>query len=260
MWHYTFDKCIYMGSHSLLGSKLSISCKGYNVHLQTAVAAILVFVECPKSSVKGLSGLKVILKYTKSIRQAVFNLLCSQAIFHIEYNVNLQTAVAAILVFVECPKSIASEVFVVLRPYQNVKSIKQAVFYLPHSQTISCIGYNVNLQTAVAAMNSMYLIYTYHFGSSTNSYTLSSNISSLTKCNILVPVGNSHSHVIKQGFILKQAVHENHPLLQSFHTILPSVLECVHNYAHLLSECQYGRLFPDFLPVVFVKYTLLKYI
>ena len=43
------DKCIYMGSHSLLGSKLSISCKGYNVNLQTAVAAILVFVKCPKS-------------------------------------------------------------------------------------------------------------------------------------------------------------------------------------------------------------------
>ena len=90
------DKCIYMGSHSLLGSKLSIYGKGYNA--------------------------------------------------------NLQTAVAAILVFVECPKSITSEVLVVLKPYQNVKLIQQAVFNLPHSQTISCIGYNVNHQTAVAAI------------------------------------------------------------------------------------------------------------
>ena len=58
---------IYMGSHSLLGSKAlskceinptnclkiscsqAISCIGYNVNLQTAVTAILVFVECPKS-------------------------------------------------------------------------------------------------------------------------------------------------------------------------------------------------------------------
>ena len=64
----------------------------------------------------------------KSPRQAVFNLLGSQAVFCIGYNVNLQTAVAAILVFVECPKSIASEVLVVLRPYQNVKPISQAVF------------------------------------------------------------------------------------------------------------------------------------
>ena len=39
------------------------------------------------------------------------------------YSVNLQTAVVAILVFLQCPKSIASEVLVVLRPYQNVKSI-----------------------------------------------------------------------------------------------------------------------------------------
>ena len=69
-----------MGSHSLPGSKLSISWKGYNV--------------------------------------------------------NLQTAVAAILVFVECPKSIASEVLVVLRSYQNVKSIRQAVFKISRSQAI----------------------------------------------------------------------------------------------------------------------------
>ena len=97
----------HMGSYSLLGSKSSISCKGYNVNLQSA--AILVF------------------------------LLYSSATFCIGYNVNLQTAVAAILVFVECPISKASEVLVVLRPYQNVKSIRPAVFNLPHSQAMSCI-------------------------------------------------------------------------------------------------------------------------
>ena len=88
----------------------------------------------------------------KSIQQVVFKLPHSQAISCIGYNVNLQTAVAAILILVECPISIASEVLVVLRPYQNVKSIRQVVFKLPRSQTISCIGYNVNLQTAVAAI------------------------------------------------------------------------------------------------------------
>ena len=82
----------------------------------------------------------------------VFKILCSQAISCIGYNVNLQTAVAAILVFVECPKSIASEVLIVLRPYQNVKSIRQAIFKISRSQPISCIGYNVNIQTAVAAI------------------------------------------------------------------------------------------------------------
>ena len=46
----------------------------------------------------------------KSIRQAVFKLLPSPAISRIGYNVNLQTAVAAILIFIECPKSIGSEV------------------------------------------------------------------------------------------------------------------------------------------------------
>ena len=61
--------------------------------------------------------------YLKSIRQAVFKQLHSQEISCIGYNVNLQTAVAGILVVVECPKSIASQVVVVLRPYQNVKSI-----------------------------------------------------------------------------------------------------------------------------------------
>ena len=72
----------------------------------------------------------------KSIQQAIFKLPHSQAISCIGYNVNLQTAEAAILVFVECPKSIASEVFVVLRPYQNVKSIRQAVFKISRSQAI----------------------------------------------------------------------------------------------------------------------------
>ena len=91
-------------------------------------------------------------QYVKGIRQAVLKISCSQVISCIGYNVNLQTAVAAILVFVECPKSIASEVLVVLRPKQNVKSIWQAVFKISCSQAISCIGYNVNLQTAVAAI------------------------------------------------------------------------------------------------------------
>ena len=72
----------------------------------------------------------------KSIRQVVFKLSRSQAISCIGYNVNLQTAVAPILVFVECLKSIVSEVFVVLRPYQNVKSIRQAVFKISRSQAI----------------------------------------------------------------------------------------------------------------------------
>ena len=72
----------------------------------------------------------------KSIRRAVFNLPRSQAIFCIGYNVNLQTAVAAIVVFVECPKSIASEVLVVLRPYQKVEPYRQAVFKISRSQAI----------------------------------------------------------------------------------------------------------------------------
>ena len=81
------------------------------------------FVECPTSIASKV--LVVLRPYhnMKSIRQAVFNLSCSQAIFYIGYNVNLLTDVVAILVFVECPKSIASEVLEVLRPYENVKSI-----------------------------------------------------------------------------------------------------------------------------------------
>ena len=40
-----------------------MSCIGYNVNLQTAVAAILVFVESPQiNSVRGLSSIKAILK------------------------------------------------------------------------------------------------------------------------------------------------------------------------------------------------------
>ena len=91
----------------------------------------------------------------KLIRQAVFKQLYSQAISCIWYNVNFQTAVAAILVFVECPKSIASRVLVVYRPNQNMKSIRQSVFkiHVLRSQAISCIGYNVNVQTAMAAIS-----------------------------------------------------------------------------------------------------------
>ena len=88
----------------------------------------------------------------KSIRQAVFKQLHSHAISCIWYNDNVQTAVAAILVFVECPKLIASEVLVVLRPYQNVKSIRQALFKISRSQALSCIGYTVNVQTAMVAI------------------------------------------------------------------------------------------------------------
>ena len=112
----------------------------------------LIFVECPKSIMFEVLLVQRPYQNVKSILQAVFKLPHSQAISCIGYNVNHQTAVAAILIFVECPKSIASEVLVVLRPYQNVKSIRRAIFELPRSQAISCIGYNVNLQTAVAAI------------------------------------------------------------------------------------------------------------
>ena len=84
---------IYMGSHSLLGSKAISKCE-----------------------VNPTSG--------------------SQPISSIGYNVNLQTAVAAILFFLECPKSIMSQVFVVLRPYKNVKSIEQAFFKISRLQAI----------------------------------------------------------------------------------------------------------------------------
>ena len=114
----------------------AISCIGYNVNPQTAVAAILVFVECPKSIASNVLVVLRSYQNTKSIRLAVFNLLHSQAISCIGYNANLQTAVAAIFVFVECPKSIASGVFLVLRPYQNVKSIRQALFKISRSQAI----------------------------------------------------------------------------------------------------------------------------
>ena len=115
-------KFIQQAVFNLLRSQ-NISCIGYNVNLQTAVAAILVFIECPKSITSKV--LVVLRPYQnwKSIRRAVFKISRSQAIFFIGCNVNLLTDVAAILVFVECPKSIASEVLVVLRPYQNVNSI-----------------------------------------------------------------------------------------------------------------------------------------
>ena len=110
-----------------------ISFKGYNVNLQTAMAAILIFVECSKSIMFVVLLVQRPYQNVKSIWQAVFKLPHSQEISCIGYNVNLQTAVVAILIFVECLKSIASEVLMVLRPYQNVKSIRQEVFKLPHS-------------------------------------------------------------------------------------------------------------------------------
>ena len=108
---------------SNLSRSQAISCIRYNVNLQTAVAAILVFEECPKSIASQVLVVLRPYQNVKSIQQAGFKISCSQAISCIGYNVNLQTAVAAILVFEECPKSIASEVSLVLRPYQNVKSI-----------------------------------------------------------------------------------------------------------------------------------------
>ena len=117
-----------------------------------AVAAILVFVKFPKTIAFEVLVVLRLYQNVKSIRQAVFKISRSQAIFCIGYNVNLQTDVAVILVFVECPKSIVSGVLVILRPYQNVKPIRQVVFKISRSQAISCIGYNVNLQTAVAAI------------------------------------------------------------------------------------------------------------
>ena len=111
----------------------AISCTWYN-NVQTAAAAILVFVECPKSIAAEVLVVLRPYQNVKSIRQAVFKISRSQAMSCIGYNVDLQTAVVAILIFAECPKSIASEVLVVLRPYQNVKSIQQAVFKISRSQ------------------------------------------------------------------------------------------------------------------------------
>ena len=53
-----------------------------------------------------------------------------------------------------------------------VKSIRQVVFKLPRSQTISCIGYNVNLQTDVAAILMI------------NSFRGFSNIKAITKYEV----------------------------------------------------------------------------
>ena len=88
------------------------------LNLQTAVAAIFVSVECPKSIESEV--LEVLRSYqnVKLIKKAVFKISLSQAIFCIGYNVNLQTAVTAILIFVECSESIASEVSMVLKPFQ----------------------------------------------------------------------------------------------------------------------------------------------
>ena len=108
---------------------------------------VCIFVEYPKSIASEILVVLRPYQIVKSIQQAVFNLPRSQAISCTGYNVNLQTAVAAILVFVECPKSIPSKVLVALRPYQNMKSIQQAVFNIPRSKAIFCIGYNVNLQS-----------------------------------------------------------------------------------------------------------------
>ena len=134
-----------------LSHSQAIFCIGYNVNLQTAVAAILVLVEYPKSIT---SKVLVVLRSYQNVKliDKLFSIYCAQAISCIGYNVNLQTNVAAILVFVECHKSIASDVLVVLRPYQNIKSIRRVVFNLSRSQAIFCIGYNVNLQTDVAAI------------------------------------------------------------------------------------------------------------
>ena len=107
-----------------------------NVNLQTDVSAILIFVECPKSIASEVLVVLRPYQNVKLIRLAIFNQPRSQAISFIGYNINLQTAVSVILVFVECPKSIASEVLVVLRPYQNKKPTRQAVFKILRSQPI----------------------------------------------------------------------------------------------------------------------------
>ena len=97
----------------------AIFCVGYNVNLQTAVVAIFVFVKCPQiKSIQCLRGIKAISNCEVNPTSGFYNLPLSQAIFCIGYNVNLKTALAAILVFIECPKSIVSEVLVVLRSYQ----------------------------------------------------------------------------------------------------------------------------------------------
>ena len=101
------------------------------------MAAILVLIECPKSIPSEVLVVLRPYQNVKSIRKAVFNLQGSQAISCLGYNVNLQTAVGAILVFVEYPKSLASHVLVILRSYQNMKSIQQAVFNVPPSQAIA---------------------------------------------------------------------------------------------------------------------------
>ena len=108
----------------------------FNNNLPTAVVAISFYVEGPKSIAFGVLLILRPYQNVKSIRQADFKLPRSQAISCIGYNDNLQAAVAVILVFVECPKSIAYEVLLVLRPIPNVQSIRQAVFKMSRSQAI----------------------------------------------------------------------------------------------------------------------------
>ena len=148
---YQNEKSIRQAVFKLPRSQ-TISRIEYNINLQTAVADILFFLECPQSIESEVLVVWRPYQNVKSIQQAVFKLPRSQTISCIGYNVNFQTVVATILVFVECPKSIAAEVLALLRPYQNVKSIRLEVFKISRSQAISCIGYNVNLQTVVAIL------------------------------------------------------------------------------------------------------------
>ena len=107
---FTWDHIHYLEVSNIL----------HRVPFSNCCGGHLVFRRMPQiNNVRGRSGIKALSKM-KSIRHAVFILSRSQAISCIGYNVNLQTAVAAILVFIECPKSIASEVLVVLRPNKNV--------------------------------------------------------------------------------------------------------------------------------------------
>ena len=107
------------------------------------MAAILIIVECPKSIMFEVLLVKRPYQYVKSIWHALFKLPHSQAISCIGYNVNLQTAMAAILIFRRMPQ---------INSICHIKIRSQSVFKLPHSQAISCIGYNVNLENAVAAI------------------------------------------------------------------------------------------------------------
>ena len=151
---YQNVKLIWHAVFNLLCSQ-AISCVGYNVNLQTAVADILVFVEYATSIASKVLVVLRPYQNMKSIRRAVFNLSRSQAIFCIGYNVNLLIDVAAIVVLVECPKSIASEVLVVLRSYQNVKSIWQAVFKISRSQAIQTLSACLPIESGEFPLSSL---------------------------------------------------------------------------------------------------------